>query len=58
MFPENILNVPRMFPVFSDCAQIYGDVNNDGVISADGDIIVWGRLRGEAHAGVNSVPHL
>jgi len=30
---------------------IYGDVNNDGVISADGDIIVWGRLRGEAHAG-------
>ncbi|GAQ82280.1 protein with septum formation inhibitor MinC domain [Klebsormidium nitens] len=30
---------------------VFGDVNRQSVISAGGDIIVWGRLRGEAHAG-------
>lgn len=30
---------------------ILGDVNPGGSITAEGDIIVWGRLRGFAHAG-------
>jgi septum site-determining protein MinC len=30
---------------------ILGDVNPGGSIIADGDILVWGRLRGIAHAG-------
>jgi septum site-determining protein MinC len=30
---------------------ILGDVNPGGTIIADGDILVWGRLRGIAHAG-------
>ena len=30
---------------------ILGDVNPSGIIIADGDILVWGRLRGVAHAG-------
>lgn len=30
---------------------ILGDVNPGGSIVADGDILVWGRLRGVAHAG-------
>ncbi|WP_199247545.1 septum site-determining protein MinC [[Phormidium] sp. ETS-05] len=30
---------------------IKGDVNPGGAVVADGDIIVWGRLRGLAHAG-------
>lgn len=31
---------------------IYGDVNPGAQIIAGGDIIVWGRLRGTVHAGV------
>jgi septum site-determining protein MinC len=30
---------------------IFGDVNPGSAIIADGDILVWGRLRGVAHAG-------
>ena len=30
---------------------ILGDVNPGGIVIADGDILVWGRLRGIAHAG-------
>lgn len=30
---------------------IFGDVNPGGIVAADGDILVWGRLRGIAHAG-------
>ena len=30
---------------------IVGDVNPGGSASADGDVYVWGRLRGRAHAG-------
>ncbi len=30
---------------------ILGDVNPGGIVIADGDILVWGRLRGVAHAG-------
>lgn len=30
---------------------ILGDVNPGGIIVADGDILIWGRLRGVAHAG-------
>lgn len=30
---------------------ILGDVNPGGIVVADGDILVWGRLRGVAHAG-------
>ena len=30
---------------------ILGDINPSGIIIADGDILVWGRLRGVAHAG-------
>lgn len=32
---------------------ILGDVNPGGIVVADGDILVWGRLRGVAHAGVS-----
>lgn len=32
---------------------VVGDVNPGGCIVADGDILVWGRLRGVAHAGAN-----
>ncbi|MBD2775680.1 septum site-determining protein MinC [Iningainema tapete] len=32
---------------------ILGDVNPGGIVVADGDILVWGRLRGIAHAGAN-----
>ena len=32
---------------------IYGDVNPGGEVSAGGDIIVLGSLRGSAHAGMN-----
>ena len=31
---------------------ILGDVNPGGIVIAEGDILVWGRLRGVAHAGV------
>ncbi len=30
---------------------VLGDVNPGGSVVADGDILVWGRLRGTAHAG-------
>ncbi len=30
---------------------ILGDVNPGGIVVADGDILIWGRLRGFAHAG-------
>jgi septum site-determining protein MinC len=30
---------------------ILGDINPGGMVIADGDILVWGRLRGVAHAG-------
>ncbi len=30
---------------------ILGDVNPGGIVVADGDILIWGRLRGVAHAG-------
>ncbi|WP_373528960.1 septum site-determining protein MinC [Nostoc sp.] len=30
---------------------LLGDLNPGGIVSADGDIIIWGRLRGIAHAG-------
>ncbi|MDZ7958759.1 MAG: septum site-determining protein MinC [Aulosira sp. DedQUE10] len=30
---------------------ILGDLNPGGIVVADGDIVVWGRLRGIAHAG-------
>ncbi|CAN1210656.1 hypothetical protein TUMEXPCC7403_10700 [Tumidithrix helvetica PCC 7403] len=30
---------------------VYGDVNAGGEIIADGDILVWGKLKGVAHAG-------
>ena len=32
---------------------IYGDVNPGGEVSAGGDVIVLGSLRGSAHAGMN-----
>ncbi|MDB9487410.1 septum site-determining protein MinC [Dolichospermum circinale CS-537/01] len=32
---------------------ILGDINPSGIIIADGDILVWGRLRGVAHAGAS-----
>lgn len=30
---------------------VFGDVNPGGVVIADGDILIWGKLRGVAHAG-------
>ncbi len=32
---------------------VYGDVNPGAKIIADGDIIIWGRLRGTVHAGAS-----
>lgn len=32
---------------------VLGDMNPGGIVIADGDILVWGRLRGIAHAGAN-----
>ncbi|MFQ4143401.1 septum site-determining protein MinC [Chlorogloeopsis sp. ULAP02] len=32
---------------------ILGDLNPGGIVVADGDILVWGRLRGVAHAGAD-----
>lgn len=32
---------------------ILGDINPGGSVVADGDILVWGRLRGMAHAGAS-----
>jgi septum site-determining protein MinC len=36
---------------------IMGDVNPGGEIFAGGDIIIWGRLKGIAHAGCLGNPH-
>ena len=30
---------------------ILGDINPGGIVVAEGDIVIWGRLRGIAHAG-------
>lgn len=35
---------------------LIGDLNPGGSIVADGDILVWGRLRGLVHAGANGNP--
>ena len=32
---------------------IFGDVNPGGTVIAAGDVFVWGRLRGMAHAGAS-----
>lgn len=32
---------------------LLGDINPGGMVLADGDILVWGRLRGVAHAGAS-----
>jgi septum site-determining protein MinC len=32
---------------------ILGDINPGGIVIADGDILIWGRLRGIAHAGAS-----
>jgi septum site-determining protein MinC len=32
---------------------VYGDVNPGAEIIATGDVIIWGRLRGNVHAGAN-----
>ncbi|MUH00213.1 septum site-determining protein MinC [Scytonema sp. UIC 10036] len=32
---------------------LLGDLNPGGIVIADGDILVWGRLRGITHAGAN-----
>lgn len=32
---------------------VLGDLNPGGIVVADGDILVWGRLRGIAHAGAS-----
>ncbi len=32
---------------------VFGDVNPGGEVIADGDILVWGKLKGMAHAGAN-----
>ena len=32
---------------------IYGDVNPGATVSSSGDILIWGRLRGVAHAGAD-----
>ena len=31
---------------------ILGDLNPSGSVTASGDILIWGRLRGIAHAGI------
>ena len=35
---------------------ILGDVNPGAIVSAEGNIIIWGRLLGIAHAGINGNP--
>lgn len=37
----------------SGTVVVLGDINPGGIVVADGDILVWGRLRGVAHAGAN-----
>jgi septum site-determining protein MinC len=36
---------------------VVGDINPGGVVIADGDILIWGRLRGIAHAGASGNRH-
>lgn len=36
---------------------ILGDVNPGGEVEASGSILVWGKLRGEAHAGIDGNVH-
>ena len=33
--------------------QVDGDVNREALVLAGGDVLVWGRLQGEVHAGRN-----
>jgi len=35
---------------------VFGDVNAGAEIIAGGDVVVWGRLRGNVHAGANGNP--
>lgn len=37
----------------SGTVVVLGDINPGGIAIANGDILVWGRLRGVAHAGAN-----
>ena len=37
----------------SGTVVILGDLNPGGIVIADGDILIWGRLRGVAHAGAS-----
>ncbi len=37
----------------SGTVVLLGDLNPGGIVVADGDILVWGRLRGIAHAGAS-----
>ena len=37
----------------SGTVVVLGDLNPGGIVVADGDILVWGRLRGIAHAGAS-----
>ena len=37
----------------SGTVVILGDINPGGIVVSNGDILVWGRLRGIAHAGVS-----
>ncbi|WP_009633445.1 septum site-determining protein MinC [Synechocystis sp. PCC 7509] len=37
----------------SGTVVVLGDINPGGIVVANGDILVWGRLRGVAHAGAN-----
>ncbi|PSB32974.1 septum site-determining protein MinC [Chlorogloea sp. CCALA 695] len=38
----------------SGTVVVLGDINPGGIVVANGDILVWGRLRGIAHAGANA----
>lgn len=38
----------------SGTVVVLGDVNPGGIVVANGDILVWGRLRGIAHAGATA----
>ncbi len=42
---------------FAGTVVVFGDVNPGGEIIATGDIFVWGRLRGIAHAGASGDEH-
>lgn len=40
----------------SGTVVVLGDLNPGGIVVANGDILVWGRLRGIAHAGADGNP--